>query len=204
MFKVKRLLRRAEDKKVSETGSNDIITDKVNACFKIVAVSTPSKVRQALLTRERLSGKSQSSAIKSVKLQLNLQFNVGSCTGSVEVNESVTTATRKSTGYVPVTEIEVECGIVVVPESCPAPVNVTIGGCDDAVEIDAGKIDLESLGRILQIDVTIRNVCPHKRVALAVIVTEVDSKDKEHKRGVKILTIPAHTRANCQDVEVRL
>lgn len=38
---------------------------------------------------------------------------------------------------------------------------------------------LESLGRILQLDVTVKNVCPNKRVALAVILTEVD----EHGTG---------------------
>ena len=40
--------------------------------------------------------------------------------------------------------------------------------------LDAGSVMLSSLGRILQLDVTVKNVCPNKRVALAVILTEVD------------------------------
>ena len=50
---------------------------------------------------------------------------------------------------------------------------------------------------------TIRDVCPGKRVALAVFLTEVDDKHKEHRRGLKTLVIPAHNRKGCQDVTVR-
>ena len=38
--------------------------------------------------------------------------------------------------------------------------------CGDAIEFDGGDINLESLGRILQLDVTIKNVCPNRRVVL--------------------------------------
>lgn len=62
---------------------------------------------------------------------------------------------------------------------------------------------MESLGRILQLDVTLKQICPQKRVALAVLLNEVDNLGIEHKRGMKTMTIPAHTRENCQDVIVR-
>ena len=78
-----------------------------------------------------------------------------------------------------------------------------IDGCEDAIEFDAGDLHLESLGRILQLDVTLRNVCPNRRVALAVILSEVDEHSLEHKRGLKTVTVPAHTRAQCRDVTVR-
>ena len=76
----------------------------------------------------------------------------------------------------------VDCGIVVLPEKCPEPVTITIEGCEDTLEFDAGDVGLESLGRILKLDVTLKNICPHKRVALAVILTEVDSHGIEHSR----------------------
>ena len=50
---------------------------------------------------------------------------------------------------------------------------------------------------------TLRNVCPLKRVALAAILTELDSQDNEHQRGMKILTIPAHNQPSCRNVTVR-
>lgn len=86
---------------------------------------------------------------------------------------------------------------------CPKPTAITIDGCEDTVEFDAGEIGMESLGRILQLDVTVKNVCPNKRVALAVILTEVDEHGTEYKRGMKTMTIPAHTGSGCRDVTVR-
>ena len=99
--------------------------------------------------------------------------------------------------------ILVNCDVVITPEDCPTPVEVSIGGCNDCVEIDAGDLMLQSLGRILQLDVTLRRVCPHKRVALAAIVTELDDHDIEHKRGLKTFVVPAHDRESCTDIKVR-
>ena len=62
---------------------------------------------------------------------------------------------------------------------------------------------MESLGRIVQMDVTLKNICPHRRVALAAILTEVDELGVEHQRGMKIMTIPAHTADRCRDITVR-
>lgn len=91
----------------------------------------------------------------------------------------------------------------VITEPCPEPVNVYINGCEDTVELNAGTVALGSLGRILKLDVTIRSVCPHKRTALAVFLTEVDGKGREYNRGLKTLLIPAHTAEGCRDVTVR-
>ena len=129
---------------------------------------------------------------------------MGACTGTIEVNNRIDYSdTEGNLVSFPSPEIEVDCGIVVTPEECPNPVNITIQGCQDAVEFDAGDLGVESVGRILQLDVTIKNVCPRKRVALAAIVTEVDPRGIEYKRGMKTITVPAHTRATCHDVTVR-
>ena len=69
--------------------------------------------------------------------------------------------------------------------------------------MDLGDTYLESMGRILQTDVTIKNVCPGKRVALAIILTEVDQNGMEHQRGMKAMTIPAHSYPTCRDVLVK-
>ncbi len=70
-------------------------------------------------------------------------------------------------------------------------------GCSDTVEVDMGDMYMQSMGRIAQMDVTIKNVCPGKRVALAVILTEVDQAGQEHARGLKTVTVPAHHAATC-------
>ena len=103
----------------------------------------------------------------------------------------------------PSPEIAIKCGIVVIPEPCPEPVCVTMNGCESTLEFDAGYISLNSLGRILKADVTLMNVCPNRRVALAAILSELDCEGREYQRGIKILTIPAHDSGRCADVTVR-
>ncbi len=69
-----------------------------------------------------------------------------------------------------------------------------------ALEYDLGDVYLESAGRILQLDVNLKNVCPRKRVALAIALSEVDQQGNEYQRGTKTLTIPAHFSTSCRDV----
>lgn len=68
---------------------------------------------------------------------------------------------------------------------------------------DLGDVYQDGLGRILQLNLTLKNVCPRKRVALAVVLTEVDVYGIEHQRGLKTFTIPAHTEPGCRDVQVK-
>ncbi|MGN1095965.1 MAG: VWA domain-containing protein, partial [Eubacteriales bacterium] len=130
--------------------------------------------------------------------------HIGPCSGTVEVNESITyDDAEDNTVVFPSPTIDVDCGIVICPEGCSEKSDITINGCKDTLEFDAGEIGMDSLGRILQLDVTLKNVCPHKRVALAVILNELDKYGAEHKRGLKTITIPAHTKDTCRDISVR-
>lgn len=52
----------------------------------------------------------------------------------------------------------------------------------------------------MQLDVNLKNVCPRKRVALAIALSEVDQQGNEYQRGTKTLTIPAHFSTSCRDV----
>lgn len=136
-----------------------------------------------------------------------LEFTVehaGGCTGEVEVNDSISYDDREGNiANFPSPTILVDCGTDIIPEPCPEPVEISIHGCEDTVEIDAGDLEISSLGRILQLDVTLNNICPYKRVALAVILNEIDDKGEEYKRGLKTMVIPAHTSDSCRDVLVR-
>ena len=120
------------------------------------------------------------------------------------MNQSITYSDSEGNVVVfPDPTVTVECGVIVNPEPCPVPVDLTIDGCQDAVIIDVGDTYLGSMGRILQLDVTVKKVCPKKRVALAVILTEVDSNGTEYQRGMKAITIPAHDYPTCRDVLVK-
>lgn len=192
---------------ISKPGATDIvITDTVSSCFKIISLSTPTRGSASLVNPTSLQWKIEELGVNQSEGAV-LEFTVmhtGSCSGEVEVNQDIDYSDHEGNVVTfPSPSVEVDCGVVVVAEPCPEPVDITVGGCEDTVEFDAGSLTLDSLGCILQLDVTLRNVCPHKRVALAVLLSEVDRCGNEYKRGMKVLTVPAHTKDACQDVTVR-
>ena len=89
-----------------------------------------------------------------------------------------------------------------VPEPCPEPTAFTVDGCRDAIRVPLAETSLGGLGRILQLDVVIKNVCPGKRVAVSILLSELDSDGVEQPRGVKHLLIPAQTGTECRDVSL--
>ena len=186
--------------------TNVVVTDTVSPCFRITSVAMPTKGTASLLDANTVQwqidelGVTQS---EGAVLEFTVQ-HIGPCSGTIEVNESI--SYDDAEGNVvsfPSPQLEVDCDIVILPEICPEPVDITVDGCEDALEFDAGDLGLESLGRIVQLSVTLQNVCPNRRVALAVILTEVDDQGIEYKRGMKTVLIPAHTRETCRDVTVR-
>lgn len=192
---------------ISNPGATHIvINDKVSSCFKITALSTPTKGAAVLVDSISVQwqidalGVSQS---EGAVLEFTVQ-HLGTCSGTLEVNESI--SYDDAEGNVvdfPSPTLTVDCGTVVVVEDCPEPVDIEINGCEDTIELDAGELELNGLGRILELDVTLKHVCPGKRVALAVIVTEEDAEGNEHDRGMKTMVIPSHNRDSCRDITVR-
>lgn len=186
--------------------TNVVVTDTVSSCFRITSVAMPTKGTASLLDADTVQwqidelGTTQS---EGAVLEFTVQ-HVGACSGTVEVNESI--SYDDAEGNVvsfPSPELDVDCDIIVQPEICPEPVELTVDGCEDTLEFDAGDLGMESLGRIVQLSVTLKNVCPHRRVALAAILTEVDDHGLEYKRGMKTVLVPAHTKESCRDVTVR-
>ena len=140
---------------------------------------------------------------EGASLEFTVQ-HIGSCSGLIEVNTDINYRDKEGNEVCfPSPSVYVDCGVDVLPEACPEPVDLTVTGCDGTIVFDAGELTMESLGRIVEVDVTLRNVCPNRRVALAAILTEVDDEGDEHERGMKIMTIPAHTAERCRDVAVR-
>lgn len=191
---------------VNPGATNIVLNDTVSDCFRITALSAPSKGSASLLDQNTVQwcidqlGVSQS---EGAVLEFTVE-HIGPCSGTVAVNEAISYDDAEGNVVTfPEPEIDVDCGVVVIPEPCPQSVALTIEGCGDTVEFDAGLLDLGALGRILQLTVTLQNVCPGKRVALAAILSELNDQDVELQRGMKVLTVPAHDSASCQDVTVR-
>jgi uncharacterized protein YegL len=191
---------------VKPGATNIVIDEKVLPCFKIVSLLPPTAGVASLIDATSLQWKIDKLGVdKSEGAVLEFEVkHVGPCSGTMEVNESLTYHDDEGNSVeIPNPEMTVECGVVVLPEECPEPVALSIDGCEDTVEFDAGALDMESLGRILQVSVTLKKICPHRKVALAVLLSELDQYGHEHSRGMKTMTVPAHTQSGCRDITVK-
>lgn len=74
--------------------------------------------------------------------------------------------------------------------------------CEDAKECELDAVEIDDTGKILDLSLTLSDVCPAKRVALAVSLNEVDSYGNEYGRGLKIYTIPESGRTVPCDINV--
>lgn len=192
---------------ITKPGATSIvINETVNPDFEITSVNSPDKGSAEQTGQRTLRWTIPQlgvSASESALLEFFIR-HTSQTPGTKLVNESITYSDNEgNTVIFPAPTVEVDCGVVVNPEECPVPVDLSVPGCSDAVLVDMGSVALESVGRIIQLDVTIRNVCPGKRVALAAILTEVDGEGMEYQRGMKAMAIPAHDAPGCRDVLVR-
>ena len=192
---------------ISNPGATDIVIDEtVQADFAITSILTPSKGSAALLDARSLRWTIPElgvTASESAILEFLVQ-HTGQISGDKLVNQSITYSDAEGNVVTfPAPTVSVDCGTVVYPEPCPTPVELSVSGCSGSVEVDLGDVSLDAPGQILQVDVTLQQVCPGQRVALAAILSEVDSAGVEHDRGMKVFTIPAHDAPSCRDVLVR-
>lgn len=192
---------------ISKPGATEIIIHEiVSPDFVITDITPPSKGSAVMLDARSLRWEMDrlgATSSESASLDFFVR-HVGRQSGTKPVNQSISYSDREGNVVIfPNPTVSVVCDIAVHPEPCPVPVELTAESCEDSVRVDLGEVRLESQGRIIQLDVTIKNVCPGKRVALAAILTEEDQSGGEHQRGMKAMTIPAHDSPACRDVSVR-
>lgn len=192
---------------ISKPGATKIVIDEeVNSDFAIVSVSQPDKGSAMMVDAHRLQWNIEQLGVtgnEGAALEFFIR-HTGDTGGTKLVNRSITYQDAEGNLVsFPQPSVRVDCDVVVHPEKCPLPVDVTVGGCKDSIVVDLGDTYLESLGRIVQLDVTVKNVCPNRRVALAIILTEMDENGMEYQRGMKAITIPAHQYPTCRDVLVK-
>lgn len=192
---------------ISHPGATDIVIDEIlNPEFNIVNVNPPTKGTATMINSTTLQWKIDELGVtgnEGASLEFTIR-HISSTSGTKLINQSIHYSDNEGNVVnFPDPTVTVDCGVVITPEECPIPVEFEIEGCKDSLIIDLGDAFLESLGRIVQIDVTVKNVCPERRVALAIILTEVDQHGDEHSRGLKTITIPAHHASGCRDVLVR-
>ena len=192
---------------IAKPGATGIVVDEVvHSDFQITSILTPQKGDATLMGPNTIRWTIEELGATDVETA-TLEFyvrHIGETGGTKPVNQSITYTDReKQDVSFPDPKVLVDCGVVTTPEGCPEPVEVTMDGCQDFVSVDLGDTYLQSQGRILEVRATLHNVCPEKRVALAVLLSEVDEKGKEHPRGMKTVTVPVHHCPACRNVLVR-
>lgn len=192
---------------LTKPGATDLkIVEQLNPDFEIVNIVTPAKGSVEQQSDTQLTWKMDSLGVSGVE-SATLAFRVrhrGVTGGVKKVNQSIQYSDAQGNLVdFPDPTVNVKCDQVVCAEPCPTPVDVVAEGCSDAVVVDVGDVQLGAQGRIIQLEVTVKDVCPNRRVALGVILEEVGPDGKTEPRGFKAYTIPAHTQPGCRDVQVQ-
>lgn len=188
------------------SATNIVIDEIVQPDFTIINIQPPTKGQVNLVNNNTLRWTMDSLGVfanEGASLVFTIQHTANT-SGLKSVNQSIVyTDTENNLVFFPSPKVNVLCDTVIYPEPCPPSKNVTIEGCEDSILFDLGDVYLESLGRILQFDVNVKNVCPNKRTALAILLDEVDTNGQSHSRGMKIITIPAQQSNSCKDILVK-
>lgn len=188
---------------ISKSGATDIvIKEKLTDDFEIVDVDPPAK-GTAIITGTRSLRWSIDSLGTTASESAVLNFtvrHVGDTTGDLHVNESIEYTDKEQNAVkFPDPTVYVDCGEVIEPEPCTEPRELVAEGCTEAVTFDAGELSLAAQGRIVELSLTIVNVCPRRRVALAVLLTD---GEEDGYRALKTFAIPAHCGPDCRDVRI--
>ena len=190
---------------IAGPGATNIhIEDIISTEFAIIGFEPPL-IGEAELESSQIIHWYISELADSEEETAELMFTVRHMSGSgghIEVNDSIQlTDDEGSVVEFPSPFVTVDCGSIIVPE-CPEPIDVHADPCQDSIFVDAGDITMTDLGRILQVDFVLHDICPHRRTSVGIIVTELMDDGIEASRGFKVLTIPAHTGSGCRDVHV--
>lgn len=196
-------------KEIVQAGGLDVVLDEtLSDAFQIKNLMAPSHGTVQLLDAHTLHWTMDSIGVTASETA-TLTFDavhIGSTGGTMPVNASIHFADKDSSAPVfPDPLVTVVCSQepIIITRPCPDPVPVTLERCQDSARVDLPPDQLDGLGRILQLNVTIQNICPHKRVAVAVLLNELDRKGHEFPRGMKTFLIPAQNWPRCRDVTLR-
>lgn len=101
--------------------------------------------------------------------------------------------------------VTVRCGPYYT-EPCPVPVPIDVSSCDEIVDAPLGNITVSPSGNLLQISLTLKNVCPNRPVALGIYLTKKrpGTSTIYDPYTFRAFTIPgfSSTAGRCQDIPV--
>ena len=193
-------------KNIVKTGATNIVIDEIiNTDFIITNIFSPDKGSAKQIDNRTI--KWSIDKLGELELETATLSFLAKYTGDSSVikniNESITyTDSEGNQANFQNPTIEIDCGININPELCPKSNEFVIDKCEQGIEYNLNDIYLDSNGKILEINLKLKSICPNKRIALAVMLTEKDTFGNEQKRGMKIMTVPAHQLDGCKDINI--
>lgn len=192
---------------ITKSGATDIVVeDIIQPEFTISGILAPDKGTAIIMDAQTIKWNISALGVeKSENAVLEFYIrHIGKSSGFKKVNASILYEDAQGNAVAfPEPMVQVNCGGDIMEENCPEPKEVWLNQCKDFIEVNAGDVYLQSQGRLLEIETTIKHVCPDKRVALAITISEEAEYGKEYSLGTKFLTIPAHHEKECKDIHVK-
>ena len=179
------------------------IREQVTDSFQIERILPPRLGKAVQLDRRTVEWcleMGQKPDCLPICLQLDVR-HTGCKTGCLPVNASLIYEDQDHHCLMfPTPAIEVtRCGCS-GGDCCPGGCCIVAEPCRDGAECCCGETRLSGLGRVVEVNAVIRDVCPGRRIGAAVILTEVDPLGKEHNQGMKTYEIPPQQGEGCRDV----
>lgn len=189
---------------ISKPGATDVlILETLDADFELGEVEPPDK-GSVIVTGPRSLRWSIDSLGTTKSESAALRFAVrhtGDATGSLHVNESIEYSDAEGNlARFPDPEVYVDCGSDVYPEPCPEPRELILPSCTDSAEFDLGEFFVSPTGRIVELELSLCSVCPHRRIALAV---QLYDGEEGGFSSLKTFELPAHCGPGCRDLRIR-
>ena len=156
---------------ISKPGATGIVINEViSPDFAIMSIIPPTKGTAMAVNTTALEWKIPELGVSGNE-GATLEFyirHISQSSGTKQVNQSIHYSDMEGNLVTfPDPSVKVDCGIIITPEPCPEPFDFTVDGCDDFVTVNLGDTYLESTGRIVELSLTLKDVCPGRRTALA-------------------------------------
>lgn len=170
------------------------IYEKVTSDFQIISISIPSHGSATLTSPRSLRWDIGSiGQDKSELISLTFRIkHISSRTGDLSVNQSIhyydNNCNSITFSDIIIKVASDDCDKVLA-EPSQTKTNFTIDSCVDSKTQNLNSYEMQSLGRVLQLNVRLKNVCPHKKISLAVILYELDENNKKYPRGMKTFIV---------------
>lgn len=193
-----------------KAGAQDImITEEVQPDFKILSAEAPEYGTAMITGQNTLTWNLKSAGLTLNPTTIELSFavmHIGTTGGTKQFNKLVTYEDRDGNKLDfgnPTVNVDCSVNPVIYPEPCPEPTTFEVTGCEDAAKVVMNSVELTSLGRIVQVDMTLKSICPGKRLAVSVLLSETGQDGIKQTRGLKHFLVPAQEGEECTDITLK-